>query len=199
MLDIQAVQRWRKLAIFAGLPLLVAATTFVRAVPVLEHPVEHLCLVAIMICVIGRAWCSLYIGGRKTREIVSTGPYLVSRNPLYVFTFIGAFGVGAQTGSLTVGAIFSLAAWIVFRLVVAREEQFLGSAFGKTYQDYRARVPRFWPDLRRWSDPAELNISPRFFMRTVLDGAVFLLALPVFEGLEHLQQIGWLDTLYRLP
>ena len=152
-----------------------------------------------MVCVLGRAWCSLYIGGRKKQEIVTSGPYSLCRNPLYVFSFIGAFGIGAQTGSLTVGATFAVACWIVFRIVASREESFLTSAFGETYRSYVVRTPRFVPNLRLWRDEAELSVRPAFFRRTVRDGLVFLLALPVFEGLEHLQNLGWLDALIALP
>ena len=61
------------------------------------------------------------------------------------------------------------------------------------------RTPRFVPNLRLWRDEAELSVRPAFFLRTVRDGLVFLLALPVFEGLEHLQNLGWLDALIALP
>ena len=70
LIDIASVQRWRKLFIGAGLFALLAWTALVRALPGLEHPVEHLGMVAIMACIVGRAWCSLYIGGRKKAEIV---------------------------------------------------------------------------------------------------------------------------------
>lgn len=89
-IDIQGVQKWRKLFILAGLFALLVWTPLIRARPELEHPVEHLGLIAIMICIFGRASCSLYIGGRKKQEIVSNGPYSLCRNPLYVFSFIGA-------------------------------------------------------------------------------------------------------------
>jgi len=46
---------------------------------------------------LGRLWCSLYIGGRKTHELVSAGPYGWCRNPLYLFSLIGALGVGLST------------------------------------------------------------------------------------------------------
>lgn len=199
LIDIAAVQRWRKLFIAAALFALLTWTALVKAQPALEHPVEHLGLIAIMACVIGRAWCSLYIGGRKKQEIVSSGPYSLCRNPLYVFSFVGAFGVGAQTGSLSVGVTFAVACWAVFRIVAAREETFLKTAFGDEYRAYCARTPRFMPDLRLWRDETELAVRPAFFLRTVRDGFVFLLALPVFEGLEHLQNLGWLDAMISLP
>ena len=40
----------------------------------------------ILICILGRTWATLYIGGQKQRELVTKGPYSVVRNPLYLFT-----------------------------------------------------------------------------------------------------------------
>lgn len=178
---------------------MLAWTAAVRAVPVLEHPVEHLGLVCILACILGRAWCSLYIGGRKKQEIVDVGPYSISRNPLYVFSFLGAFGVGAQTGSLVVAVVFAAAAYVVFRVVVGREEAFLVQTFGAPYQAYVARTPRFMPNLSLWRDDDVLSIRPVFFLRTVRDGLVFLLAVPVFESLELLQRAGGITPLFQLP
>lgn len=198
-IDLQSIQRWRKLFILAGLFTLLAWASLVEARPALEHPVEHLGLIAIMVCIIGRAWCSLYIGGRKKQEIVSSGPYSLCRNPLYVFSFVGAFGVGALSGSLTVGLVFAAACWIVFHIVVVREEGFLGATFGETYDAYRRRTPRFLPNPRLWRDESELSVRPAFFLRTIADGLFFLLALPLFELLEGLQQFGWLRVMLHLP
>jgi protein-S-isoprenylcysteine O-methyltransferase Ste14 len=181
MVDIQRVQLWRKYILAAGLAVMLAWTATVRAVPYLEHPVEHLGLVSILACILGRAWCSLYIGGRKKQEIVDVGPYSISRNPLYVFSFLGAFGVGAQTGSLVVAVVFAAAAYGVFRVVVGREEAFLVQAFGPPYEAYVSSTPRFLPNLSLWRDADVLSIRPVFFLRTVRDGLVFLLAVPVFE------------------
>ncbi len=197
--EIQAVQHRRKWFALAAAPVMLIWASLVSAVPTWEHPIEHLGLIAIMICVIGRAWCSLYIGGRKKAEIVRDGPYSLCRNPLYVFSFVGAFGVGAQTGSLAVGSAFAVAAWGLFRVVVAQEEAFLNGAFGSTYTAYRARTPRFLPDLRLWRDDPERTVRPLYFLRTVRDGLFFLVAIPVFEGLERLQQLGWLDPRLQLP
>src|SRR6476620_4215864 len=87
-------------------------------------------LAMIGVCVIGRAWCSLYIGGRKKAQIVDRGPYSISRNPLYVFSFVGAFGMGAQTGSVTIAVLFLLIAVGVFYLTVRQEEGWLSATFG---------------------------------------------------------------------
>lgn len=199
MVDIQAVQRWRKLFILVGLVALLGWTPLVRAVPVFEHAVEHLGLIAIMICIIGRAWCSLYIGGRKKAEIVDTGPYSISRNPLYVFSYIGAFGVGAQTGSVSMGLLFLAVTMTVFHFTVAREEAWLLNAFGEPYEAYMRRTPRFGPDFSKWKEEPVLQVRPQFFLETIRDGLVLLLAIPVFEAIEKLQEMGVLRTLLHLP
>lgn len=69
---------------------------------VAHESVEDFGRVLIAICILGRCWCTLYIGGRKGETLVSVGPYSLCRNPLYFFSFVGAAGVGAQTGSLLI-------------------------------------------------------------------------------------------------
>ncbi|WP_420477647.1 methyltransferase family protein [Brevundimonas sp. FT23028] len=193
-LSLDVVQRRRKW--FAGLVLLalLAVTASVRSVTAFDgewhEGVEALGLALIVLAIVGRGWCSLYIGGRKKAEIVDRGPYSITRNPLYVFSFIGAFGIGAQTGSLVVGAVFALATFLVFVRTVGREEAWLAEHFGETYDAYRARTPRFWPDVSRWRDAEELTVRPAFFLRTLRDGLTFLAAIPVMEGIEHLQSTG---------
>lgn len=193
-LSLDIVQRRRKW--FAGfvLAILLAFVASVRSVTAFQgkwhEGVEALGVALIILAIVGRGWCSLYIGGRKKAEIVDHGPYSVTRNPLYVFSFIGAFGIGAQTGSLVVGAVFALAAFLVFLRTVGREEAWLAEHFGGTYEAYRARTPRFWPDVSRWRDAEELAVRPVFFLRTLRDGLTFLAAIPVMEGIEHLQAIG---------
>jgi len=200
--DLQRVQRVRKAALAIGLVAAVALAVFTRSDwdgGALHERVEAAGLLAIIVCIVGRAWCSLYIGGRKKAEIVDRGPYSISRNPLYVFSFMGAFGVGAQTGSLTLAALFTALAIGVFYATVRREEAWLSEAFGLAYGAYLARTPRFWPDLSKWRDEGALEIQPRFFLTTLRDGLVFLLAIPLFESIEMLQHIGWIATLANLP
>lgn len=200
--DLQRVQKIRKAVLLVGLIAVVALAFFTRADwrgGRLHEGVEAFGLALIAVAIVGRAWCSLYIGGRKKAEIVDRGPYSISRNPLYVFSFMGAFGIGAQTGSLTLAALFVLLAVVVFYFTVKREEAWLSEEFGQTYADYCARTPRFGPDFSKWRDEGMLEIRPRFFLTTLRDGLVFLLAIPLFESVEKLQDIGWLAPLLHLP
>ena len=200
--DLQRVQLIRKLAV--GVALLAATgLAFISTTQWGEgefhEGMESFGLGAVVLSIVGRAWCSLYIGGRKKAEIVDTGPYSISRNPLYVFSYIGAFGVGAQTGSITMALVFMALAIIVFHFTIRREEAWLLEAFGAPYAAYMARAPRLGPDFSKWKDNPTLEIRPQFFLTTIRDGLVFLLAVPIFESIDHLQAMGWLTPVLRLP
>jgi len=203
MFDLHVVQKVRKVAVLVFLVALCALTMVTQSPAGLESTmhegVEAVGLAAIVFSIVGRAWCSLYIGGRKKAEVVSRGPYSITRNPLYVFSFFGAFGIGAQSGSVTIAALFVLASLAVFFMTVRREEAWLEGAFGDAYRQYRERTPRFVPNFSLWRDETELSVRPSFFLTTIRDGLVFLLAVPLFETVDLAQAHGWLKALVYLP
>ena len=201
--DLQRVQKIRKLAVLLALVGLVGVSLVTQSIDGTKgewhERVEAIGLVAIVLSIVGRAWCSLYIGGRKKSEIVDRGPYSISRNPLYMFSYIGAFGIGAQSGGVTIGFAFVLAAMAVFYVTVKREEAYLEREFGAVYAAYKARTPRFWPRLSLWRDEEQLTIRPALFVTTILDGLIFLLAIPVFELIDIGQASGGLHVIAHLP
>ena len=202
-MQIHTVQTVRKIVLYA----LIAVGVFIFAVTASVHPsggaahemIEWTGIVLIVICILGRTWASLYIGGRKIEEFVQTGPYSVTRNPLYFFSFLDAAGVGAQVGSIVLGLICALLAYVVFYVVVRREEHVLSARYGKPYHDYLASVPRFIPNPSLWHDEPTLTIRPPRVLMTFADALVFLLAVPVAELFEHLQGSGVIPVLLQLP
>lgn len=48
---------------------------------------EVLSFVFLLVAALGRVWTSAYISGRKNHELVVNGPYSLTRNPLYFFSF----------------------------------------------------------------------------------------------------------------
>lgn len=164
----------------------------------LHEYVEAFGLALIAAAIVGRVWCTLYIGGRKAAEIIDTGPYSITRNPLYVFSSIGAAGAGAQTGSIVVGLAFGALTVLAFHIVILREEAYLAEHFGEAYAAYRARVPRFWPNFRLFRDTEFITAPSRRVYSTLFDGLIFVAAVPVFEAIEHLQHAGFLPVLLRL-
>src|SRR5262245_55058372 len=126
-MTIAEVQNVRKLVL--GFAIATGAVVFAltgsRYSSDVHEMLEWLGILAIIVCILGRTWCSLYIGGRKIVQFVSHGPYSVSRNPLYFFSIVGAFGVGAQLGSVVAGLVCAALAWMVFYVVVLQEEKLL--------------------------------------------------------------------------
>jgi protein-S-isoprenylcysteine O-methyltransferase Ste14 len=196
---VQLIRKGVLAACIVGVCVLAAISNTLQDENGLHEALESIGLALIGICIVGRAWCSLYIGGRKKAEIVDRGPYSISRNPLYVFSFIGAFGMGAQTGSIVLSFVFLLIAVVVFYATVKREEEWLSAYFGETYAAYMARTPRFGPDFSKWRDQETIEVRPSFFLTTLRDGLAFLLVIPLFEALEHAQEIGWVKVLFTLP
>lgn len=166
---------------------------------VLHESLEMTGLALLVACILGRIWCSAYIGGRKNYELVTIGPFSVVRNPLYVFNFVGFTGIGLLTGMATVTLAIQLLFVLYYRVVVAREEEALAAAYGAPYRAYLARVPRWLPDPRLWIEPGAIEVRPRFLYLTARDVAWIILLYPLIELIDHLQMSGSLPVLLHLP
>ncbi|SHI57286.1 Protein-S-isoprenylcysteine O-methyltransferase Ste14 [Aureimonas altamirensis DSM 21988] len=159
---------------------------------------EHFGMMLIIVAILGRSWCTLYIGGRKVRQLVTVGPYSLTRNPLYLFSLLAVVGIAAQTGSLAISAISAFLTIAIFMPVIQKEEAELLRLHGRRFELYRLDVPRFVPRLSNWTDAAELAIDPDRWRRTVLDSLVFLFLVSLLRGIGHVQEAfgGALLTLW---
>jgi protein-S-isoprenylcysteine O-methyltransferase Ste14 len=195
-----ANQRLRIRIIQAG--GLAAAAVVLVAQPALagdaHEIVEMLGVGCVLACIAGRMWTILYVGAKKNAELVTGGPYSMTRNPLYFFSTVGAVGVGLMHGSLFVAAALGLFAYLVLAATARREAAYLEAVFGPAYTAYARRTPMFWPDPSRYCSPAEVAFSPPALKRTFLDGLLFLAAFPLIEAIEQLQHAGLLPTLVSL-
>ncbi|TIW17033.1 MAG: isoprenylcysteine carboxylmethyltransferase family protein [Mesorhizobium sp.] len=178
--------------------LLFGQSTFPPDTPVHET-IEMFGVLLIFLGIVGRLWSTLYIGGRKSSEVVTGGPYSITRNPLYLFSTVAAAGVGAQIGSFSGIILFALLCAGAFQIVILREERYLKGVLGASYAAYLAKVPRFFPNLSLYQEGDTGSFKPRLLLNTLLDGLVFLVALPAFELIDGAQQSGVLPVLFRLP
>jgi protein-S-isoprenylcysteine O-methyltransferase Ste14 len=160
---------------------------------------ETIGLVLIILSIFGRTWCAIYLNGRENRELVMRGPYSVCRHPMYSFAILGSVGIGAQVGSFVIGLICGLIAWLILQRFATREETGLQAKFGSIYQQYAERVPRFIPNLSLWQDVDVVEVWPRTVALAFLDASVFLIAIPIAEGVEYLHDIGALPAIFHLP
>jgi protein-S-isoprenylcysteine O-methyltransferase Ste14 len=187
------------IVILCGVGFLSIAGSYERDGGLEHESIEWIGIVLLVLCILGRTWSTLYIGGRKNSALVTQGPYSICRNPLYLFSIIGAIGVGAQFGSVTVAVVCGLFAWIVFLWTARREEAVLIVAFQDEYRRYMDRVPRFWPTFDLWESPMTIVVHPRQIVVTFLDALLFLTAVPLMETFEYLHDSGILPVLLRLP
>jgi protein-S-isoprenylcysteine O-methyltransferase Ste14 len=165
---------------------------------VVHETIEMAGVLMIFLGIVGRLWSTLYIGGRKSAEVVAGGPYSVTRNPLYVFSTLAAAGVGAQMGSILAVIGFALLCAGAFHIVILREERYLKEVLGAPYQAYLAKVPRFFPNLSLYQEGDTGSFKPRLLLQTLLDGLIFLVAMPVFETIDTAQMSGSLPVLFHL-
>lgn len=182
--------------------ILLAFTTLVfggsRHDELTHEYIETLGLTLVLVGIGGRLWATLYIGGRKSAMVVSTGPYSITRNPLYLFSSIAAAGVGAQTGSYVVTCLSLVLCAAFFHLVARREERFLSERLGDEYKSYLQRVPRFLPNPLIYRDDAEVTFQTARIRVTFIDGLVFLGAIAALEAVEVGQEAGAIPVLFWL-
>jgi protein-S-isoprenylcysteine O-methyltransferase Ste14 len=193
-------QTRRKWELRVAAVLLGAILLFLQSshAPHVEQVVARAGQVLIAVAVAGRAWCTLYIGGRKFAMLVNAGPYSVSRNPLYVFSFVGAFGAGLQSGSVVFALVLLAAVVVALHRTVVKEEEALGRKFGAAFEAYRRAVPRYGPG-RRWRDETTVTVPLPLVYRTVRDGMLLFLMVPATMAVGWLQSAGLLPVLLVLP
>jgi len=153
----------------------------------------------VIVCVLGRGYCSAFIGGRKNDMLIAEGPFSLMRNPLYVFSFIGVMGIGLQSGMATLALTLSLCFMFYYPKVVAREEAYLLNRFGDVYRDYMRKTPRWLPQWKNWIEPEYISTQPRLFRETLRDASVFFAAFPIFALLGWLHQQGIIPVYFLLP
>lgn len=105
-----------------------------------------------------RWWATLYIGGRKTDELVCEGPYSICRNPIYLGTFLLTLAVAVLLESLTLTIGVILVSVFYFSMTVSVEEQRLLRIHGSAFTEYCRQVPRIIPRPTKYRSPAAVEL-----------------------------------------
>ena len=77
------------------------------------------------------------------RRLVTTGPYRVTRNPMYLGLTLAYLGGGVLLDTLWVPVLLPVVITVLTYAVIHREERYLASAFGPEYDAFRRRVRRW--------------------------------------------------------
>jgi protein-S-isoprenylcysteine O-methyltransferase Ste14 len=149
------------------------------------------------VAALGRVWCAAYISGRKNSELVTDGPYSLTRNPLYLFSLAGYFGAGLAFEKLTVAFAFVCLFWLLHWPTIFSEETKLRAKFPDEYDAFAKSVPRFWPRLGPMKLPQYVTFSPRTFNRAVLHCGYLMLVFMLAQIIEYFQTVGVIPILFR--
>jgi protein-S-isoprenylcysteine O-methyltransferase Ste14 len=80
---------------------------------------------------------------RPVAALVTSGPFRVSRNPMYAGHAVTLVGAALWAGSWWPLLAAALAVAVTQRLVIRPEEAYLSGRFGDAYARYRSRVRRW--------------------------------------------------------
>jgi protein-S-isoprenylcysteine O-methyltransferase Ste14 len=191
---------WISSPILASLLLLTEPTW---AVDDVRHELTRLIgALALFACIVGRCWAALHIGGKKNEQLVTSGPYARTRNPLYFFSSVGLAGIGLAFGSVTLGALFFCFSYLAFSYVIMREERTLELFFGEQYLEYVMLVPRFFPlPLGSTLSPSTAEhvvFQPQILKKTFWQAFLFLLALPTYHIVHYLHEADVIQPIIKL-
>jgi hypothetical protein len=88
---------------------------------------------------------------------------------------------------------------LLYPQVIKKEEAVLRSLFGAAFDEYCARTPRFFPDLRLFQEPESYSLDTRRFRKSIWDVLWFLWLVGLIEITEALQRHEIIRPLLSLP
>jgi len=113
----------------------------------------------VVVCAAGLAytwWARVHLGRnwsgtvtlKQDHALIRTGPYALTRHPIYTGLLLAVIGSALTRDSLAglIGLGFLFAGLLV---KIRQEERLLASHFGSVYEAYRAEVPALVPRFRR--------------------------------------------------
>ncbi|MBF0522194.1 MAG: isoprenylcysteine carboxylmethyltransferase family protein [Candidatus Omnitrophica bacterium] len=125
---------------------------------------------------------------QKSHSLVTTGPYTLTRNPMYLGTFMVGCGFILMFWPWWLLPVYAILFYLRFNQEMTKEEALLTENFGQEYKDYCAKTPRIFPSIIKSLSARTqdiFNLQEAF--STKEKRALFL--LPVLAiGLETLQE-----------
>lgn len=115
-----------------------------------------------LVLVIPGLWLRGYAAGyvKKNAELTRTGPYVYTRNPLYLGSMMIAFGFAWASGSWVLFVTLAVGFLGIYLPTIRSEEAYLREHFAG-FDEYARRVPRLLPRLTA----AKSDVPPGRFSR----------------------------------
>lgn len=139
--------------VFIGFTLLGVALRYIVA-PIPFPASTWIRVIGVVVILAGLAWIiAALMAFRRTGqdpkpwtptpELILQGPYLWTRNPMYVGITGVQVGLGLALGNFWISLLAPCALLLVHFIAVLPEEKYLQQKFGSRYQEYRSRVRRY--------------------------------------------------------
>lgn len=116
---------------------------------VLAKPTAKSLLGGLFLIVIGesiRIWSSGHI--HKNKILTVTGPYSLTRNPLYVGSFLLGTGFVIATNIPWLIILYLVFFGVIYWFTIRWEEDKLKTIFVQEWKEYSRNVPRYFPVLK---------------------------------------------------
>lgn len=144
----------RALLAFLACPGMAAIAIPITWLVISSHTevVQPLGMIPLTIGFLALLWCvrDFYVSGRGTLapwappvRLVVVGLYRYTRNPMYIAVALVLIGWASSFGSMVL-FIYAIVVVVMFHLrVIFGEEPFLDRTYGKEWEEYTQRVPRW--------------------------------------------------------
>jgi protein-S-isoprenylcysteine O-methyltransferase Ste14 len=172
------IYRWRVRTALIILPIVL----------VLARPVPFSIAAGICLCATGlgiRAWAAGHI--KKEKELAVSGPYRYTRNPLYLGNFILGSSVAVGANSWWDVLLLVVYFGLFYPPVLIEEHRRMRRLFPEEYEEYKKRVPLFFPTSRPSSNRRGARFSLALYRRNreyrALVGAVIIWGLMICKML----------------
>lgn len=120
-----------------GYLIAVACLIFVR---------QDLFVPGVLLALVGiavRLWSAGCI--EKNTRLAVNGPYALSRNPLYLGSFLLGIGTVVSVRAWWLVGVYCIGFIFFYWPTIKKEEEMLSAKFGEEYRSYQTRVPVFFP------------------------------------------------------
>ncbi len=127
------------------------------------------------------------------------GPYSMVRNPLYLFSLIGAIGIGLVSDNVIVLTLIVIMFAFYYPFVIRGEEKRLRKIHGKDFEEYRQNTPMFIPKPSLYREEPLYTIDTRLFRRAFFSVMWFPLIFMIMILIERLHGFALLPVLLTIP
>jgi len=147
-----------------------------------------------------RLWATLYVGGRKDKQLQTEGPYSITRNPLYFGNLCFALSLPCFFDSISILGAVLLTTILCLSFVIRDEEVYLENKFGEEFREYCQRTSRLFPNFFQYSQSkAFIDVNLRS-MKTEAKRLCCASLVPISaEIIMYLRGTLWWPHWFTLP